>query len=292
MRKIDVAVISDTHLGIYGCQAKEILHYLNSIDPTILILNGDIIDIWNYNRFSFGKSHIAVIKQILTMVERGTTIYYITGNHDEAVRKISGIQLSNLHIVDHLVLDIGGKKTWIFHGDIFDATTKGWARMLAKLGGKGYDILIFLNRLINDILEKFGREKISMSKRIKNSIKSAVKWVDDFEKTAVQLAMDQDFDVVICGHIHMPTITKKMNGQKKVIYMNSGDWVENCTGLEFNDGQWTLFKSQKNEIDIVDQIRLSKEENLPNTRVAAFYTRFKDSEVHLNHVFGQHQVIT
>ena len=43
-RSIDLVVISDTHLGTYDCHAKELLEYLNSIQPKILILNGDIID--------------------------------------------------------------------------------------------------------------------------------------------------------------------------------------------------------------------------------------------------------
>lgn len=27
-----------------------------------------------------------------------------------------------------------------------------------------------------------------------------------------------------------------------VIYMNSGDWIENLTGLEYNDGAWQVYK--------------------------------------------------
>ena len=39
-RKIDIVVISDVHLGTYGCRAKELCRYLSTIDPGILILNG------------------------------------------------------------------------------------------------------------------------------------------------------------------------------------------------------------------------------------------------------------
>ena len=45
-RPLDVAVISDVRLGTYGCRAKELVNYLKSISPNILILNGDIIDGW------------------------------------------------------------------------------------------------------------------------------------------------------------------------------------------------------------------------------------------------------
>jgi hypothetical protein len=43
-RHVDVVVISDLHLGTYGCHAKEIVNYLQSISPNLLILkkiNGD-----------------------------------------------------------------------------------------------------------------------------------------------------------------------------------------------------------------------------------------------------------
>ena len=52
-RKIEVAVISDVHLGTYGCQADELIAYLNSIQPKKLILNGDIIDIWQFKKRYF-----------------------------------------------------------------------------------------------------------------------------------------------------------------------------------------------------------------------------------------------
>ncbi|HMU02921.1 MAG TPA: UDP-2,3-diacylglucosamine diphosphatase [Saprospiraceae bacterium] len=247
-RHIELVVLSDLHLGTYGCHANQLLDYLKSIDPQTLILNGDIIDIWNFSKNYFPKSHMQVLRQILKMTEKGTTTYYITGNHDEALRKYSGLKIGKFHLEDKLILNLDGKKTWIFHGDIFDATTKGWAKILAKLGGKGYDVLIWTNRLINDILHYFGKEKISLSKRVKSGVKKAVQWISNFETIAAELAIDQHFDTVICGHIHQPQqrIIESPNGN--VLYLNSGDWVENCTSLEYNHGSWTLYKHSEYEI--------------------------------------------
>lgn len=100
-----------------------------------------------------------VIRDILKLNTQGTQIYYITGNHDEALRRYSGTQLGNIRLDDKLILELDGKKVWIFHGDVFDATTKGSARLLAQLGGKGYDLLIWLNHNINALLSLMGREK-------------------------------------------------------------------------------------------------------------------------------------
>ena len=235
-----MAVISDTHLGTYGCHADELLIYLNSISPKKLILNGDIIDIWQFRKRYFPTSHLRVLKKIISMASNGTDVYYITGNHDEMLRKFSGNAIGRLKIVDKLVLELDGKKTWIFHGDVFDISIQN-AKWLAKLGGWGYDILILLNRLINWLLLKLGREKYSLSKRIKNSIKSAIKYIQSFEKVAAELAIDNEYDYVICGHIHQPKKETFINKKGKTIYLNSGDWVENLTALEYNFKRWRVY---------------------------------------------------
>ena len=239
-RHVDLIVISDLHLGTYGCHAQEILNYLQSVEPKTLILNGDIIDIWNFKKRYFPKTHMHVIRQILKMAEKNCKVFYLTGNHDEALRKYSGTFIGNIIIEDKLLLKLNGQTTWIFHGDIFDNTTKGWAKTIAKLGGKGYDILIILNRLINQIMEYFGKEKLSFSKKIKSSVKKAVKWINNFEQTAAELAAEQGFHTVICGHIHQPQHTKIETKNGSVNYLNSGDWVEHCSALEYHTDEWRI----------------------------------------------------
>ena len=230
-RQVDVVILSDLHLGTYGCHAAEIVNYLKSISPQILILNGDIIDGWQFSKRYFPASHMQVIKEIVKLLAKGTRVIYITGNHDEMLRRYSGIQLGNFQLTDKLVMEVNGKVAWIFHGDVFDNTTKGSAKLLAKLGGYGYDWLILFNRSINWCLKKLGRPKVSLSKKIKNTVKKAVAWISDFEQTAAELAIEKKYDYVICGHIHHPQkkIVETKNG--KVLYLNSGDWVENLTAI-------------------------------------------------------------
>ncbi|AWO01909.1 UDP-2,3-diacylglucosamine hydrolase [Chitinophaga alhagiae] len=240
-RPLDILVISDVHLGIYGCHAKELANYLDSVDPRVLILNGDIIDIWQFSKRYFPKSHTKVIRRILKMIGKGTEVYYLTGNHDEALRKYAGFGLSNFVIDNKLILEVDGKRHWFFHGDVYDVTMKN-SKWLAKLGGKGYDILIILNRLVNHLLEKMGREKMSFSKKVKESVKQAVKFISDFEQTVVEIAVDKDFDVVCCGHIHQPEIKNMQYNGKTVTYLNSGDWVESLTALEYSQGCWQLYQ--------------------------------------------------
>jgi UDP-2,3-diacylglucosamine pyrophosphatase LpxH len=239
-RKVEVAVISDVHLGTYGCHAKPLLTYLNSIEPKKLILNGDIVDIWQFNKRYFPKSHLKVIKKIIEMATDGIEVIYITGNHDEMLRKFSGTTIGNIRIVNKVVLELDGKKAWFFHGDVFDVSIQN-AKWLAKLGGYGYDLLIVINRLVNWCLEKLGKEKYSLSKRIKNSVKSAVKYINDFENVVSELAIENGYDYVICGHIHQPKMLVKETKNGKTTYLNSGDWVENFTALEYQFKRWKVY---------------------------------------------------
>jgi len=239
-REVDLIVISDIHLGTYGCHAEELLKYLRSVKPKKLILNGDIIDMWQFRKGYWPKSHMQVIKHLTGLLAKGVKVYYIAGNHDEMMRKFVGLRLGSFSISNKVVLKLNDRKGWFFHGDVFDVTMKH-SKWIAKLGAAGYDTLIILNRFLNFLSAKFGRGPISMSKKIKNSVKSAVKYINNFEETAADIAISNGYDYVVCGHIHQPeirTITTKRGG---VTYLNSGDWIENLTALEYSKGAWSIY---------------------------------------------------
>ena len=242
-RKVDILVLSDVHLGTYGCHAKELLHYLKTIRPKTVILNGDIIDIWQFSKRYWPKSHMKIVKQIMSWMSKGVKIYYITGNHDEMLRKFVGFKMGSLKIVNKVILDLDNdKKAWFFHGDVFDVTMQH-SKWLAKLGAVGYDTLILINRIANFVSEKiFKRGKLSLSKKIKNSVKSAVKFINSFEQTAADIAISNQYDYVVCGHIHQPEMREIVNEHGKIMYLNSGDWIENLTALEYVDGEWTIYR--------------------------------------------------
>lgn len=245
-RNVDIVVLSDIHLGTVGCHARELNNYLSSVKPKKLILNGDIIDIWQFRKSYFPKSHIRVLQQIMQFVNDGTEVIYITGNHDETLRKFAGIHLNNFSIVNKLLLHENDKKMWIFHGDVFDITMQH-SKWLTRLGAIGYDLLILLNRFVNFVAEKTGREKVSLSKTIKNSVKSAVKYINNFEQTCADIAIGNHYDYVICGHIHQPEIREIKNEKGSVTYLNSGDWIENLTALEYNEKSWSIYKYSPSE---------------------------------------------
>jgi UDP-2,3-diacylglucosamine pyrophosphatase LpxH len=255
-RSVDVVVISDVHLGTYGCRAKELVNYLKSITPNILILNGDIIDGWQFTKRYFPVAHMMVIKEIIQLITNGTRVFYITGNHDEMMRRYTDIQMGNFALTDKLVLEIDNKMTWIFHGDVFDHTTKGGAKFLAKLGSSGYNLLIRFNRFINFILNALGRERVSISKKVMAGVNKAVSKINDFELIAAELAIEKKYDFVICGHIHQPQKKIVETKDGKVTYLNSGDWIEHCTALEYHQSEWTIFEYNEKDFPVTQTVEM------------------------------------
>jgi UDP-2,3-diacylglucosamine pyrophosphatase LpxH len=264
-REVDIVVISDVHLGTYGCQAKELLRYLKSIKPKILILNGDIIDIWQFSKSFWPEDHMKVVRRILKFVTDGVPVYYLTGNHDEMLRKFADFNLGSFQLLNKVLLNIDGKKAWIFHGDVFDAV--------------GYDTLILINSFANWFLTAMGRQKMSFSQKIKSKFKDAVKFINHFEQTAADLAVDKNYDYVICGHIHHAEI-RQIQGTDRagsVLYLNSGDWVESLTALEYMNGEWKVYQYRPEDYkgDAEDDDKTDSEDLDAKMNVMDLLERFK-----------------
>lgn len=240
-RKLDICILSDLHIGSYEFHARECLQYLQSIQPQTLILNGDIIDAGVNKINDFSPTQIDLINEVLNMSKEGVKIFYLRGNHDEIFRKFEKSYFGRIHVRDKLILHHNQKSYLIFHGDVFDSSLK-LSPFIAKLGGNGYDLLLKVNRFMNQVRKRMGLNYLSISTSIKSKLHRGKKIMEDFENAAIKLAADGDFDYVICGHIHEPKIRDEKIGEKEVTYMNSGDWVGNLTALELSEGDWNLYK--------------------------------------------------
>ena len=236
--ELDIVVISDVHLGTFGCHGSELLQYLKSIRPKILILNGDIIDSWQFDRKPPQHEEMAIVQCLLKMSDKGTKVYYLSGNHDDISRGYSQLVDGSIALRTHLELVIDQKKYWIFHGDIFDASVI-ISPAIAKIGLRSYQYLITLNRFINRLRNFLGLSRLSLAHYIKQRIRKALKYIETYENIISRHAHKNEYDVVICGHIHVPAIKSMCGGQ--VTYMNSGDWVENLTALEYQHQQWKIY---------------------------------------------------
>ena len=274
-RAIDVIVMSDLHLGTYGCRAKEIISYLQSISPQVLILNGDIIDVWQFSKHYFPSTHVAVIKEILSLMASGTRVIYITGNHDEMLRRYADLQLGNFQLADKLVIEIDHKMTWIFHGDVFDNTTNGSAKFWAKMGSNGYAILIGFNRFINYCMKLVGRERVSLSKKVMEKVNKTIIKIDRFETLVSELAIEKKYDYVICGHIHQPQKRTITNEHGSVVYLNSGDWVEHLSSLEYYKGDWHIYMFEEKQMNNANVREIRKQADVMTDDISIYLHSLK-----------------
>lgn len=251
VRKIDISVISDAHLATHASKAKTLLVYLKSIHPDILVLNGDIIDSWRFSKNYFPKSHLKVIRQLLKMLEKGVKVVYITGNHDDVFRKFNDVKLGNFSIVNQLELNLEGKQTWIFHGDVFDHIIHHSA-WLAKLGAAAYGFLTVFNKVINVFLKLLGGKEMILYKSMSDRIAKHGKVLTNFEKAIANAAVSKNMDLVICGHTHIPVDKQIATDKGEVRYINCGDWVEHFSAAEFANGDWSLVYTPDEVVEVAE----------------------------------------
>jgi UDP-2,3-diacylglucosamine pyrophosphatase LpxH len=222
--------ISDVHLGTPGCKAEHLVDFLKSHHCETLYLVGDIIDGWKLTGgWYWPQEHTNVVRKILTKAKRGTKVYYVTGNHDEFLRRYVGFGLSmgNIHVVDELVhVTADGRRLLVLHGDSFDVITR-YHKWIAAAGDLLYERAMRINDHVNALRRRLGMPYWSLSAYAKKRVRSAAEIVTAFEESVAREAKRRGADGVVCGHIHHAA-KRSIDG---VDYMNCGDWVESCTAL-------------------------------------------------------------
>jgi len=240
--KYQAIIVSDLHLGTKDSKAEEFIEFLDKHPTDLLILNGDIIDGWALNRGTkWKKQHTKVISKLLKLSNK-TRIIWIRGNHDEFIQEFIGTHLGAIEIREDYKLDIDNtmESYYIFHGDVIDIFITKY-KWLSKIGAVGYDFALWLNRVYNTYRKWRKLPYISISQKIKESVKVATNYVNDFEVTALSMATKKGCNGVICGHIHQPA-DRIINGKR---YLNSGDWVENMSAICINNiGKIYLYESK------------------------------------------------
>lgn len=230
--KYRTVFISDLHLGMKGCQAKQVARFLKRVQCEKLYLVGDIIDMWWLkSRWYWPADHNTVIRRILTLANRGTEVIFVPGNHDGAARsylelEFGGVKLRRLDI--HETAD--GRRLLVTHGDEYDLVVKH-SPLLSRMGGLAYGWLVRINAVYNHGRRMLGLKYWSLSQYVKLKVKRACTFISRFEQTLIHEARRRELDGVVCGHIHKA----EHRVEDGVEYFNCGDWVESCTVLVEHD---------------------------------------------------------
>ena len=236
--------LSDLHLGMHGCRAERVLDFLRYHEADTYVLVGDVVDGWAMaRRWFWPQAHNDVVQKLLRLVRKGATMIYIPGNHDGWARQFAGLSFGGIDVrreTVHVTAD--GRRLLVLHGDEFDGMIR-FAPWLAYVGARAYEGALRLNTLVARVRERFGYDYWSLSNALKSRTKKALQYVDRFEEAVARRAASEGVDGVVCGHIHRPEMRRIETADGATLYLNCGDWVENCTALaEHFDGRLELVR--------------------------------------------------
>ena len=232
--RVRTLFLSDVHLGTRGCQAELLLDFLRHYDADVIYLVGDIIDGWRLRSgWYWPQAHNDVVQKLLRKVRKGSRLIYLPGNHDEFLRDYVGASLGGIELADRAVHEAAdGRRYLVIHGDEFDLVVRR-AKWIAFLGDGAYTMALFVNTHLNIVRRRLGLTYWSLSAWAKLKVKNAVSFISRFEELLSAEAKRHGADGVICGHIHHAALHDLFG----VRYVNTGDWVESCTGvIEHYDG--------------------------------------------------------
>jgi UDP-2,3-diacylglucosamine pyrophosphatase LpxH len=240
MKKYRSLFISDVHLGTRGCQAELLLEFLKEHEADTIYLVGDIVDFWRIRRgANWPQSHNDVLQKILRKVRKGARVIFIPGNHDDGLRQYCEQKFGGIEIkLQAIHQAANGKRYIVMHGDEFDVVVR-YAKWLAFLGDRGYQLALWTNAPVNFVRRRLGLGYWSLSSYLKLRVKSAVNFIGEFERKLASEAKRREADGVICGHIHHAASHQFGD----IHYLNTGDWVESCTAIgETYDGEFQLIR--------------------------------------------------
>jgi UDP-2,3-diacylglucosamine pyrophosphatase LpxH len=247
--------LSDVHLGATGCKTQAIQDFLYHIECENLYLVGDIIDGWITRDKRWSQEHSNVIRTLLGMAKNGVRVYLTPGNHDAFLRKMNGLEFGLIeidHSFKHTCVD--GREFLVVHGDLFDPTCKkhSW---LAWMGAWGYEYLQMFNARVNERRLSSKRKGLDFASKLKRLTKTLFSSREKFDGVVIESAREQGFDGVVCGHVHRPEI-READG---FTYINTGDWVENCTAvLEELDGRIHLISWKRESEPALSRRKVAK----------------------------------
>ncbi len=238
--------MSDFHIGAKTFDDDALLDFLRSVQTDYLYLVGDIIDGWKLNKRWYWTDTINdIFDELFRKAAEGTKIIYISGNHDDVVRKIPMVRRLrfarrlNIQIRNRVIhKGADGREFLILHGDQFDRILLRGP--VSRLSDRLYDLAleIFarkkpLNIEINGKIKRF-----SLAKFLAYKGQFALNILNNFETSLCREARRSDVDGIICGHTHIPAL-KHLKG---MVYANCGSWLtkRNTAVVEQHNGSLEL----------------------------------------------------
>lgn len=200
----------------------------------VLVLGGDIFDLWFDWKFSIVKQYFPILRLLADIHDAGCRIIYISGNHDfwfgDFLTRYIGCEIQP----EGCTLKMDGKIIRFEHGDtrtVNDLRYQIYRRIIRLSGMKRLfsllhpDFALSLGTLLSRTSRKRPRSSDERNRR-----------TGGLYQYAEKLIRSRKADIVVMGHSHKPDLIHIAEG----CYANCGDWLEHHTYIEITDGSVEL----------------------------------------------------
>jgi len=243
--------LSDFHLGARGCRADRILDFLNRNNAETIYLVGDILDTWHPLVPHWTESHDAILRLLLRRARQGARIVYLPGNHDHPLRGHYGTHLAGIEVAEQAVHRAAdGRSYLVLHGDRCDKRLFR-SHLATRIGSRLDGAMRTLDGWLRGLRGSLRPEDRSVIEVLLVWVGALMHFGGGFEMRVTDLAREQGWDGVICGHTHRAALHDELG----ILYGNCGDWVDSLTAIvEDAEGRLELVRWEELARDPVREI--------------------------------------
>ena len=232
--------IADAHIrGLDDPKQNRLCSFLDSLkDIDRLFILGDLFDFWTRYSKVLEYHYSPLLARFRRLMENGTHIVYVEGNHDFSVGAFFKEILGGEVYPDFADINLNGKRLFLAHGDILEKSAgyKIWRGLLRSR---------ILDAIVRITPPAFVWKVAMMLSKQSRSNNKRMTAMDNLQKEFARDKIKEGFDIVILGHSHIPGISEVTAEGRKGFYANPGDWIKEFSYLVWEDGGLRLERYKK-----------------------------------------------
>ncbi|MES2962555.1 MAG: UDP-2,3-diacylglucosamine diphosphatase [Bdellovibrionota bacterium] len=203
--------------------------------PTHLFLVGDIFDLWIGSHDYFVSRFRDVVDSIRVLVRDGIEVHYFEGNHDLHLREFWATDVGARVHPDAMNFELAGRIVRVEHGDLINPDDKGYLFLRRFLRSRSMTTIALklpspLVRAIGEKASRASRDYTSTAKRLpEDRIRTLIR------THAEKVAREENFDMIVTGHVHVRDDHEFEIGTKKIRSVNLGSWFDEAKALVLDE---------------------------------------------------------
>lgn len=221
--------ISDLHL-VEGQseRTRRFIRFLEELPESceILVLGGDIFDLFVGDKAFFLKEYAKVLYAIEETSSRGVKVYYLQGNHDFHLQNVFSASSKVEVRDDFFEVQLGDSVIYIEHGDQINRRDYGY--LFLRWFTRSWLFHIVLSLTPGSLVERIGKWSSKKSRKytsVERSNSEQVAVTKKLFQKYAQKILESGSDVVLLGHSHIADYQEYFEeggGGGRGLYVNLG----------------------------------------------------------------------